>query len=307
MILKKESNYLEIEPGYKQIFKNEFTIMIGQRQIIRMKNAGMITDRDLEISKFLFKFVFATDEQIVTYLNLISNDESKKNSITQRLNKLVEYRILNKFMLSKIDGLDLDSEALFVYCLDLGGRYLLESYSTEDTLDWYSTRNMKASELISKDLAIVDFGLSVMNSAKEKLVYFNPHPDVKVGKTNITPSFELCLENNGVKSFFIGEVVRKWDFPTLFRGRSVKLEEFFQGNRWKKYYYESDSAPVLFLMTDSDELALDVSKMVTATTELRRFRTTTDQRIKKHLGELGAFLRYNEDEEMLEEIQASVF
>lgn len=307
MILNKDDDYLKIEPGYNQIFKNEFTIMIGQRQIIKMKNSGTITERDLKISKFLFNFIFATDEQIKKYLNILYGNDYNIAAITKRLNKLVEYRILNKFILSKTEGAKETPETLSIYCLDLGGRYLLANYSTEDTADWYSTVNMKASELISKDLATVNFYLSVIKSSKEKLVYFNAHPDVRVGKTNIMPSFEMCIENNGNKNFFVGEVVREWDFPTLFRNRVHKLEELFQTNGWKKYYYDSISPPVLFLLTDSDGLALDVSKLITGTSEFDRFRTTTDKRIERSLSEVGAFLRYDSKEDVLEEIQASVF
>lgn len=55
-----------IPAGYKQTFQNKFTSSISKNEVIKMKNEGKLTDRDLEIAKFLFKFRFATVEQIYT-------------------------------------------------------------------------------------------------------------------------------------------------------------------------------------------------------------------------------------------------
>lgn len=302
----------KIKEGLRQVFENNFTLNIGQKEIIKMKNNGVITDRDLNVAKFLFKFKFATLDQIYKFLELnTSNSEenlSSKMNINNRLNKLVQYRVLNKFMLTEdLVAEKIDSEALEIFCLDLGGRYLLAHYSNEDTTDWYTTTNMKGSELINKDLCITEFYLSLMNTCPEKVLYFNVEPSIRVGKSNVIPSFDMCFDVLGNKSYFVGEVVRGYDLPIQFREKAFKLESLLESNAWKKYYYDTLTPPVLFLFSDTDLTAFEASKLITETTEMRRFRITTDERMKKPLYETGAFLKYLEEEDVLQEIKATTF
>lgn len=308
----KGDNITEIKEGLKQVFQNAFTLSIGQKEIIKMKNNGVITDRDLEIAKFLFKFRFATLEQIYSYLEVLNRNKNEEmssiNNINNRLNKLVNYRILNKFMLTEDLTADkIAPEALEIFCLDLGGRYLLANYSNADTSDWYTTENMKASEIINKNLAVTNFYLSLIKTIPDKVVFFTLEPKMNVGKQVIIPSFDMCLKVGGNNSYFIGEIVRTYDFPIHFRDKAFKLESLMQSNAWKKYYYDAPTPPVLFLFADSDMTALESSQLMTEATEIRRFRVTTDERVKKPLYEMGAFLRYSEERNVLQEIKATTF
>ena len=295
MYLRQGEDLSKIKEELKQVFDHDFVLNVGQREIIKMRNANVITDRDLSISKFLFKFKFATAKQIQRYLKIVKDNENSLAGLVIRLDKLVNYRVLNKFMLTNdITHTKIQEDAEEIYCLDLGGRYLLANYSNEDTSEWYSIVNMKTSEIISKSLATTDFYLSVMEVIPEKVHYFNPEPDIKSGRKIINPSFDMCIEANGNKSYFVGEVVREFDFPIHFREKAMKLEVLLEGNAWKKYYYDSISPPVLFLLADSDRTALEISMLVTEVTEMRRFRLTTDKRIREPLYEEGAFLKFNE-------------
>ena len=310
MFIQKGESLSQIGEDLKQVFDHDFTLNVGQREIIKMKNADVITDRDLNIAKFMFKFKFATVEQVYKYLTLIGPEEEAGsfNSVRNRLNKLVQYRILNKFMLTNNPTYEkILPDALEIYCLDLGGRYLLANYSKEDTSDWYSIVNMKGSEIISKNLYVTEFYLSLIETIPDKVLYFNPDPDIRVGKQNIVPSFDMCIEESGNKSYFVGEVVREFEFPVQFREKAYKLESLFVSNAWKKYYYDSLTPPVLFVFTDNDQSAYEVSKMITEITEMDRFRITTRERIKRPLHEVGAFLRYSEEKEVLQEIKATMF
>ena len=88
------------EPDYKQVFHNKWTLNIGHDELVKMRNNGFITDSDMKIVKFLFKYRFATAEMMFRYMG----DESKIENMEARLDKLVKFRILNKFMLSKVDA-----------------------------------------------------------------------------------------------------------------------------------------------------------------------------------------------------------
>ena len=229
MYFKQDGNISLIPSDLKQVFENKFTLNIGQKEIVKMKNNGVITNRDLCITKFLFKFKFATLDQLYKYLWLIDDkdeDIASKQIIKNRLDKLVKYRILNKFMLTKdVTAEVICREALEIYCLDLGGRYLLSHYSSEDTTDWYSIVNMKSSDIINKDLFVTSFYLSILSTCPNKLVYFNVEPDIRVAKKNVIPSFDFCLDINGNKAYHIGEVVRGINFPVQFRERAYKFTE----------------------------------------------------------------------------------
>lgn len=307
MYLKKDCDITKISEGLQQVFQNNFTLNIGKKEIVKMKNDNVLTNRDLDIAKFLFRFRFATLNQIHTFLE-ISGDESSFFSILNRLNKLVNYRIVNRFMLTKDLTIEkIMPESLEVFCLDLGGRYLLSHYSNEDTSDWYTTENMKDSGIVNKRLSATNFYLSLAKNVRDRLSFFNVEPDVRVGKSNVIPSFDLCLDMLGNKSYFVGEVVRDFDFPVYFKDRAFKLESLFETNAWKKYYYDSPTPPVLLIIADSDEIAYEVSKLITSVTEMNRFRVTTDDRIKRPLHEEGAFLRYSKSRDVLEEIQSVAF
>ena len=39
----KGDNITQIEEGFRQVFQNAFTLNIGQKEIIKMKNKGVIT------------------------------------------------------------------------------------------------------------------------------------------------------------------------------------------------------------------------------------------------------------------------
>lgn len=299
----KENDTVIIPSDLKQTFENKFTLNIGKNEIIKMKNNNVITDRDLEIAKFLFKFKFATAKQIYKLLQ----EDNEKPNLKSRLDKLVKYRILNKFMFSEFEEDAVAPDAFHIYCLDLGGRYLLSHYSNEDTSDWYSTVNMKTSEIISKNLLATEIYLRVKETCGAKLVHFIVDPEYRVGKKNVIPSFEMCMDLNSQKKYFIGECVREYDFPIFLRDKISKIESFVETNAWKKYFYDSDQAPILFVFTDSDNTALEAGKLITKTSEIKNFRMSTDKRIEKVLYETGAFLKYVPEQQALAEIKALTF
>ncbi|MEK3955995.1 MULTISPECIES: replication-relaxation family protein [unclassified Psychrobacillus] len=305
--LLKTDKHETIPADLRQTFENKFTLSVGRNEIVKMKNTDVIKDRDLDVAKFLFQMTFATARQI----HMALADKSSSGNIQARLEKLVRYRILNKFMLSSFEEEKVHPEAQEFYCLDLGGRYLLAHYSNQDTTDWVSTVNMKSSELISKTLAVTEFYVQLKRSIPEKIISFKAEPELRMGKKNIVPSFELTLDVGGLPKCFLGEVVREYDFPSQFRDKAAKLESILVTRAWKKYYYQSDTPPVLFVLCDGDRTAFDAGKLIQETTEMRSYRLTTDERMSTiPLYELGAFLRYEAeepDEKKLREIKAVTF
>lgn len=315
MYLPNTQELKPIPEGYKQTFQNKFTSSVAKNEVIKMKNEGTLTDRDLEIAKFLFKFRFATLEQIYAYLKatdcltqkkVVEGEEVKEtsiNSIKSRLDKLVQNRIINKFMLSLIEEDRIQQDALCIYCLDLGGKFLLTNYSNEDTTDWYVTINLKASEIISKDLFTTQFYLRLLDTCGNKIVYFETYPLRKCDKTNIIPSFEFGLKHNDEIKYFIGEVTREFDIPVQFSKKIAKLERLLETNAWRKYYFDTQAPPVLFAFAENDLLANDVARLISSTT-IERYRLSTDERI---MGDLStAFMAYVPELNKLKLVKSSI-
>lgn len=303
MYIQKQEGIVKIGADLKQTFANKFTLNIGKTEIIKMKNNNVLTERDVKIAKFLFQFRFATVEQIHAFLG----EKSTIENLRGRLEKLTHYRILNKFMLSDYEYDAIENDAFEVYCLDLGGRYLLANYTNEDTTDWYSAINMVGSEIVSKSLFITQFYIRLCETLGNRLLHFQAEPSFRCGKKTIIPSFDFSIKDGQLTRNYIGEVVREFDFPIHFREKSAKLEQLLETNAWKKYYYDSDEPPVLFVFGEDDDNALEAAKMIAHTTEISRVRLSTDERIMRGLGEGGAFLKYKMEKDALQETKATIF
>lgn len=306
MYLKEVDENKPIPSGLYQIFRNKFSNGIAKSEIIKMKNDNILTSRDVEISEFLFKFRFATLNQIYRCLN---PDNCTINSIKSRLDKLVAYRVINKFMLSTLKTDVIEQDSLVFYCLDLGGKFLLSNYSNLDVLDWQTFKVQKISEIISKDIVTTEFYLRLREHCPDKIEFFNPRPLYRSekDKINIRLGFELRINHLGQKKIFLGEIVRESDFPINFRDKSDKLDRLLSTNVWKRYYYELDEAPLLFLVAENDEIIKEAAVIISQQTEISSYRLTSDKRIEKPLDEAGVFLKYVPEEKKLKATKSTIF
>lgn len=314
MVSLKEDNIYGIKEGYNQVFKNQHTLSIGHKEIIKMRTVGEITDRDLIITKFLFNFTFATSLQVMEYLSIEHPEMSTSEiAIKSRLDKLVQYRVLNKFKLyeGELDPNkryeDLTDDALEIYCMDLGGRYLLANFSNEETSNWYTVRTMKISEVIKRELYTTEFYIKLMKSSGPKIKFFNINPSMNIGRQEVIPSFEFCLDDNGKSLYYIGEIVLDIDIPVSLRSKVIRLESLLSTQGWKKYYYDADNPPPILLIAESDIVALDASKLMYNSTNLRAFRSSTIKRIDNPFQEAGVFMKYLDRVEELQPVISSKF
>lgn len=302
----KESERVSIMPGLKQTFRNEFTLQIGNKELIKMRNNGVITDRDLEIAKFLFRYRFATSAQVYEYLG----EDVAKPNIKIRLEKLIKYRIINKFTLSEFPMDEIPEDAFQVFCLDLGGKFLLKDFTTEDTSNWFTSHNMKGSEMIDRTLSVTSIYLRMRDTLGDRLVSFKTDPEYFVNKKVFIPSIEMIMKDpisqSGFK-YFVCEVFKQYDFPMRMRDRAIVYEGLFMTNSWKKYFYDTESPPILLVFAEDDRLALDSAKAISEMTDITAFRLSTEERVKRPLHELGAFLKYIPEKKGLKEIITKTF
>lgn len=277
--------------GLKQKFVNDFNYKTVKTSVlIKMKDKNTISDRDLEIAKFLFRLRFATLNQIHRYLNCSVNKSNLKN----RLDKLVQYRVINKFTLTSLDGTQ--EESLGLYCLDLGGRDLLANYSTELIEDWNTSVNMKSPELVGENLLATELYIRLRETCGERLSSFHLYPSFRCGDKTVIPHFKFTITKDGRRLNFIGDVVRDYHFPDTFASKAEKIESILNTNAWKKYYREEDAAPVLLIFANEEKNVVEAAETIRLFTRLdmKRIRFSTDERIKLPLGDRGTFLKYEQ-------------
>lgn len=303
--VKKQDEALavsKIPNDYRQTFRYPFSVQsVSKNSVIKMKMEGTITERDIKIVHFLFKHTFATALQLQKFF------EGEYQSIKNRLDKLVQYRIINQFSLGQIETERIEQDALMFYCLDFGGKYLVSHFTNEDTSDWFSSVNIQGSENVARDLMITDFYIQLMNSIPDKVEHFKKNPPMRAGGANIVPAFEFSYTHGFMKKYIVGEVVRTGEAMVLFKDKIQKAEPLFTTQAWKKYYVDVEIPPALFVLAEDDYTARDAGMVVNNGTDIERFRLTTAERMQKQFGEKGAFLRYVPEDNVLRQVAFSDF
>mgnify|MGYP001260781189 CR=1 FL=1 len=304
--VKKDIGYHfeKIPSVYRQNFRYQFSVTsVSRHQIIRLRNAGELTDRDLEIAKFLFNHRFATAEQIGNFL------DGTGERIRNRLEELVKKRVLNSFFLSEVEMKHPINDALIIYCLDFGGKYLLSNYGGEDTSNWYTTTNMKGADLVARDLIATQFYVNLLKSTRKNLTNFKANPQMKVGNTHVSPLFEFALDANFTRKYLIGEVVLDGDEALGFRDQILKLESLLTTNAWRKYFVDVEEPPVLIIIAENDLVARNSAAIVNRATEIdnRKVILTTIDRMQKLFYEKGAFLIYDPNTNKLKNVIVGTF
>lgn len=293
------NTFADIPDDMRQIFEHEFKKSVYKNEIIKRKHDGLFTDEDVAIAKMLLDYRFVTLNQLY---EAVSTDESIVK-FKKRMDQLVKFRIINRFALSFDTGLKrIPDDAFLVYCLDVGGHHLLTHFSEgEKLLDWFYIINMVTSEIVARDLMIAEIGRAFLANKPAGLTYFEPKTEIKVGRKTMIPAFEFLLETHGQRKYFVGEIMRSNDAPTLFRDKAMKWNQLLKTETWRKYYGGSDagSPPILLLLASDDETALSAARILDETGEIDLFRLTTEARSHKALYEKGAFLKYNKTDKIL--------
>lgn len=300
-------SFTDIPEDMNQIFEHEFKKTVYKNEIIKRKHDGQFTDADVSVSKMLLDYRFATLKQLH---EAIAIDEPIAK-FKKRVDQLVKFRIINRFALSHDPGLRrVPDDAYLVYCLDIGGHHLLTHFSEgEKLLDWFYIINMVTSEIVARDLMITDLSSAYLKNKPHGFEYFEPKPELKVGRKTMIPAFEFLLDTYGQKKYFVGEIMRSSDAPTIFRDKAMKWSHLLNTETWRKYYGGSDAStpPILLLVASDDETALQAARILDETGEIKMFRLTTEERSKMPLYEQGAFLKYNTETKVLNPTAISNF
>lgn len=307
MYLKENEVKAYVQPYLKQSFKNQFRANIDKREILKLRHENVITNRDMEIILFLFRFKFITMGQLEKYFK----NEYTQDSLRNRMEKLIKYRLLNKFAFSAYEEEKLppniDNDVFFVFCLDIGSKFLLEAYSNLDVYDWYTSDNLHASEVIAKYLASVDFYLALTEEFSERLVYSEGAKVYRVFKQGIHIPLTFALNTFNTNQYFVVDIVGESDYPLNFKNKVEKLELLLATRGWMRYFHDSLTVPTLLLVCENDRIAYQAALMLAESSDVstENFKLTTIERLKNGNGfnSPGTFLRFDQNEMKLFQVK----
>ena len=303
-ITKDCTNYA-FDDDYKQHFFSNIARKVNIPTLLQQRQSGYITDLDINVIQFISDVKYVTSDILQIYLG----DEFSQEDAVQYLEKLFKSRFITKFMMELIPTEGYPSDALDIYCLDVGGNALLQNFGSpnSETDQWFFAQNYMSAAYISYYLTGAMFYAKVINSCQENLFYFKAAPVYRFGRNTITPAFELCVLYGDKKKYFVGEITRKQDLAINLRTRAGMLETVLATNAWKKYFSHLEKAPTLLVIAEDDDTVLVASDIIQSSTEIQNCRYTTVDRCRNKLSEPGVFLKYDKEKKALLKIKTNVF
>lgn len=300
--ITKDHKGYTFDQDYKQIFKNKWNNNIAAQIVVGMRTSGAITDEDMKMLKFLFQAHFATAEMLYRLIK----PECKMEAFEARLEKHVKNRVLNKFALCQYEGAEqIPDDALCIYCLDVGGKILLSHFSNFNTTNWYTIVNMKCPELITRDLVAGNFLIKLYEDCPEKIKFFKTETTYRIGRSEVIFSFELGLIHDNQLKYFVGEVVRDYDYPLGIKNKLITFENILNTNAVKKYFAGNTEQPIFIALCENDR-NLKESFGLFDEMDIDKIIASTDKRMERPLGDKGAFIISNK-KGALGEVELSVF
>lgn len=244
----------------KQHFFNRETTTINKDVVVKSKRDGVFNDRDVAICKFLFKHKFATLNQINTVIEAQGFNPIKED----KARSLCQNRLINKFTFAEDnEKVNFDKKDIeVIYCMDLGGRYLLEQYETSvDASSWLTGRNAYSKDFVSKILMANEVYIKLASTMKDRLLSFNILKEVRMGKDAIQVDFDFNLRTGDSVRYYIGNFFKEEDIFELFNQKSLVLESLVVTNGWKKYSMNNESTePALFFIGENESVALSLAE-----------------------------------------------
>lgn len=296
--VKQSKNYITIPDNYEQTFVNSNFAVINENSVVLQKYNGNIDNEDMTLIKFIHDMVIVTAEQIERFCKIKDITEGLK-----RTENLITSAVLNKFFLTdevKYTGVLPDDIRMF-YCLQDGGRILLEKYREMDLVDWTQAKNCMSSRGIHKTLINTELYLEML-SIKEKFFSFEKTPYFPMSSSTTLragASFGLKTENGNV--YLLSDCIKKNEDIASLKERFRRYETLIKTRRWKRFYHESFKRPVVCFIVDSDVFALAVGREIseTAPNLLNYICFTTPERLLRGIQNENSALEYDANSDAL--------
>lgn len=285
-------NLNNIPDGLQQCWMYEVSVnsAASAKKLIDLKQKLVISTLDVEILKLLSMFDVAPSEYIARSLG-----HEDTSVVEKRLQRLIDYHIINAFMLTDGAELKLKDDAILFYTLDVGALIILGHYTDIDVSNYRPENAIMTSTKANKRLMAMDFYFKLKEALGSRLSTFTIDPVLTCGKTKYIPKayFTIATEN-GKKGYFL-EVARTSEFYELdtvrLSGKLARCSSILNTNAWKKYF-DGDTAPTLLIYADTDESLKLCVNIIEANDMTDRTRFCTATSLRKSLD--NAFLKYQE-------------
>lgn len=246
----------------KQRFKNKFTLNVNEGEILKARNNDALKDSEICMCEYLYTNIFATQNQINTFLN----SKGYKDLPFKRLSDLCTIRIINKFVLCDPEQThNLDDEDKVIYCLDLGGKHLLNSYSDIKVSSWMTNRNYMGANQVEDIIILNEFHKELLEILGDRLVGFT-----LMNKRNYRNN-QICIDVEfGVRcdideqdiQYYIGSFIKDSDTSNNIAQKIHEVCKFIFTDTWKKYCFGSEKPPHCLFISPTKDLSYKLNKHI---------------------------------------------
>lgn len=301
--IKKDASDFFSFPGayddYRQTFDHDFNMSKTCNEAVTVKLFAGATNEwsvGLEILRILYRFSFATHDQIHRLLKL--KDLDNQEIYEKILDKYIAQRFINKFCLAEAPLNSIPDDAMTVYCLDHGARFILGHFTNDPTIisTWKSSNCMYTGNIVFKCLTTNEFYISMCEVEGMSAAVFEPLPDFVIGGRPVRLSGWLRVKSGGKIDNYLIETIRQSDLPITWEKKvDTHLTPFIHGKNGTSRYFDGD--PKWIFVTDSQDSALETAaifeRMVVSidTTKNIKYRLVTSEELRKGL-DRAIFYKY---------------
>lgn len=290
--------------NFEKLFYNVPGIKPSKEKIMNLKEGGAITSDDMDIIEFLFKVGFATHLQVSKYCHI-----KGIKKVQRRLNLMFNNAIINKvsFVDDNKQVNKIPEDALIVYCLSDGGKYLIDHYTSLATYNWDSSIIYQSSRNIANKLFSTELYIKVLGNEKSPVSSISSDYYMMYKNVKIIPSFVYRIASQNVPFYLITEVIRA-DMDILeLRNLIHNYESFFATQHYKRFFPDVVALPYIVFLTDDDNAALKLCNEVVISSRLTNVIYTTPERLGRGLDTQGSFLTFNPSTNQLIEATFKIF
>ena len=256
-----EGKNLDYNYDYKQVFAHEPKRTHGMPEYVIVtefwKSEEMVRRVGLEILLHLRTFGFATRDTLAAMLEAKGLDAGLLDVILDDYSKRY---LINYFILARYDMGEIPDDALRFYCLDNGGVYILNHFSTTDSMSWLSSDNLRSVELVTKYMATGYFYSALAKLKGKNLTDFDALYNASIGRRAIRFSGRFAVMNGFTRIPYILEIVRDFDLPAIWAKKcSEQIGPYSREKHWKKDF---ENEPTYVLVCQTNETALEAAEIL---------------------------------------------
>ncbi len=309
--VKKNTSFMRIPKMYHQNFMFNPREIPNRALMVGLYLNDTIDDYDLDILEFLEKCNFAVERQIKRFCG-----GNNIEYVKERLDILFKNRMINKFALMEDKKYNKahPADAEEIYCLAEGGKMILDTYR-DSTLIWDFSKITSGSKAIAKALIDTEIWLDITYNTKIPLIGYEKYPSFAINKRMFTFGsqfrFKLGKSSKGsdMCSYMLCDTYHGDDDLLTLRRRFSSISSLLKSDYWRRYFHDSNEAPLMVFIVENDEMALMVAKEFTTIGGVRDdgFRLTTSERLIQGIDSPSTFLKYNYKEDALYETTLPIF